>query len=111
MMLSAIINLIWLKQLDFQAILKYEKVFEKAFHDIEALYLAGFLKLAFIQEATALIVAPIDGINRKIRSSFNQCTVKVIVRNLATMEDINSFFDLSNQIEEKSKVKNIIVIY
>ena len=107
-MLSAILRLIWLKDLDFNFITRYQKVFKKAFKDFEALHLGGFLKLAFTQECTAIDSITVDGIIRKMRVPFTQCTVLILVRHKAKSEDTANFFTIANQIEELSKVKIIL---
>ena len=111
-LLSSLIDQIWNKQLDIQVMRQFSKIFAKAAADIESKVIAGCLKLAVVKLSVLPEILKFGNEIRKVPGKHYSCALMVIFRSKATSEDIENYYLMKNQAEQKVKIyKNRMCIF
>ena len=100
-MLRVILTKIWTTGLDVEVIRRYYTVIFKAARDIEEITGMGFKKLHYSQIVIIPTTVNIDGILRKRPVNYYGITVQVVTRKDATIEMLQDFNAIKDQIKLK----------
>ena len=95
-MLSSLLNLFWINNMNINLIRAFKPILKKAAADIESHFIAGFLKYAVIKPATRPRLLVFNGSARKIPDMHFACTVVIVRRSKASCEDVENFFAIKN---------------
>ena len=110
-LLRVILTKIWTTGFEVSSIRQYYPVIFKAARDIEALSGLGFKKLFYSKIVIIPTTVPVDGILRKRPINYYGINICVITRKLATIEMLQDFANLKNQVKNQEKNQNGMSVF